>query len=269
MQTIYKLSNFEWISRPPIEVDNITYIVWRSHEVAMTIESWANLTKSHLATKYYGNYISLHLNQICVIFRNGIDVIIAIRWMILNVWIECLARITLSTLCYVYILRKLWLWCDTSFRVYYVAHRLCVLVVETIGTVCIDWFWFSKRCNEEARLVYPTSVSALLRLNALCAPPYICALICAFYCYCCCHSCVWIFPVSCCHPPVQTMQTQLRFIYTYTLFGNVDASIYIDTSTKFCIQTDTHGAITFCFNTEYMPILFVHVYYMIDSILFH
>lgn len=140
MQTIYKLSNFEWISRPPIEVDNIMYIVWRSYEVAMTIESWANLTKSQLATKYYGNYISLHLGQICVILRNGIDVIIAIRWTILNVWIECLARITLSTLCYVYTSRKLW--CDVS-CVYYVAHRLCVLVVETIGTVCIDWFFGS------------------------------------------------------------------------------------------------------------------------------
>lgn len=112
MQTIYKLSNFEWISRPPIEVDNKMYIVWGSYEVAMTIESWANLTKSQLATKYYGNYISLHLGQICVILRNGIDVIIAIRWTILNVWIECLARITLSTLCYVYISRKLW--CDVS-----------------------------------------------------------------------------------------------------------------------------------------------------------
>lgn len=58
----------------------------------------------------------------------------------------------------------------------------------------------------------------------MCAPIYS-ALICAFYCYCCCHSCV---DISCLllSPPVQTMQTQLRFIYTYTLLGDVDASLY-------------------------------------------
>lgn len=143
-------------------------------------------------------------------------------------------------------------------------------LLKRLELFALTGFWFSKRCNEEARLAYPASASALLRLNALCVPPYI-VLLYALFVASVVVIVVWIFPVSCCHPPVQTMQTQLRFMYTYTLLGDVDASIYIDTSTKleFCIQTDTHGALSFCFNTEYMPILVVHVYYMIDSILFH